>query len=306
VRRNRKQSVAKYAGEKIIMAATDKTAASAPQEPRLVSEFVITLTPFDDREALRLMEARGESMRRLLKKLIPALHLSTALDAGCGVGYFSQMLRECGLEVRGFDGRQQNVWEARARFPEISFATADVEDRASRNLGVFDLVLCFGLLYHLENPLLATRNLHALTGKCLLLESMCVPEDGTAALLREEPRQDNQSLTNVAFYPSEATLIKMLHCAGFRAVYRVLSLPEHEDFRETGTHRRRRTMLLASHFPVDFAGLRLCPETHDRVDPWSKGLRAPVGRLGRARRFLHLSTRRKYFAVAQRARRWFP
>jgi len=288
------------------MAATEKSSRSKQQEPRLISEFVIKLTPFDERDALRLVEARGETMRRLIKKLIPALHLSTALDAGCGVGYFSQMLRECGLQVRGFDGRSQNVAEARARFPEIPFEEGDVENRAIRDFGVFDFVLCFGLLYHLENPLLATRNLHALTGKCLLLESMCVPEATTAALLREEPSQDNQSLTDVAFYPSEATLVKMLYRAGFRVVYRVMSLPEHDDFRETATHQRRRTMLLASHFPLDFAGLRLCPEAHDGYDPWSKGLRAPSGVAGRARRFLSLSTRQKYFAVAQQARRFFP
>ena len=288
------------------MATTERSSRSLEPSPRLISEFFIKLTPFDDRNALRLVEARGETMRRLVKKLIPALRLSTALDAGCGVGFFSQMLRDCGLEVRAFDGRSQNVAEARARFPEIPFEQADVEDPAIRASGVHDLVLCFGLLYHLENPLLAMRNLHALTGKCLLLESMCVPGDQTTTLLREEPRQDDQSLTDVAFYPSEAALAKMLYRAGFRVVYRVASLPEHQDFRESATHRRRRTMLLASHFPVDFAGLRLCPDARDEQDPWSKGVPPPSGLLGRAWRFMRLSPQKKYFSVAQRARRFVP
>ena len=39
-------------------------------------------------------------------------------------------------------------------------------------LGEFDLVLCFGLLYHLENPMRTIRHLRALTGQGLLLESM--------------------------------------------------------------------------------------------------------------------------------------
>jgi tRNA (mo5U34)-methyltransferase len=287
------------------MAGIDKTTADVEQ-PKLVHEFVIHLTPFDQRAALELVEARGETMRRLLAKLIPALQLKTAIDSGCGVGFFSQMLRECGLQVRGFDGRSQNVAEARARFPEIPFEQGDIENVNIRERGVFDLVLCFGLLYHLENPLAAIRNLRALTGKCLLLESMCVPGEKTGALLREEPRQDDQSLTDVAFYPSEATLIKMLYRAGFHVVYRVASLPDHDDFRETATHERRRTMLLASHFPVDFAGLRLCPETHDTVDPWSKILPSPAGTLQRVRWFLALSPRDKYLVLARRVRRKFP
>lgn len=287
------------------MSAIEGTKATRLQ-PRLVSEFVINLTPFDERDALRLVEARGETMRRLLAKLIPAMQLSTALDSGCGVGFFSAMMQECGLQVRGFDGRSKNVAEARARFPEIPFEQADVENIAIRGAGVFDFVLCFGLLYHLENPLLAMRNLRALTGKCLLLESMCLPGEKTEALLREEPKLDNQSLSDVAFYPSEPTLIKMLYRAGFHVVYRVVSLPAHDDFRETATHARRRTMLLASHCPVDFAGLRLCPETHETHDPWSKRSALPSGLGGRARWFLALSKREKYFAVAQRIRRIFP
>ncbi len=71
------------------------------------------------------------------------------------------------------------------------------------------------MLYHLEDPLLAIRHLRALTEKCLLLESMCVPDEKPSMLLREEPREDDQSLTDVAYYPSEDSLIKMLYRAGF-------------------------------------------------------------------------------------------
>jgi FkbM family methyltransferase len=288
------------------MDTIDKLTPVKRDNVRLIREFVLKLTPFDGREALKLVEARGETMRRLLKKLMPALQLSTAVDVGCGVGFFSQMLRECGLQVRGFDGRSQNIAEARARFPDIPFEQGDVESAAIRDSAKFDLVLCFGLLYHLENPLQAMRNLHALTGKCLLLESMCLPGEKTDTLLREEPRLDNQSLTEVAFYPSESALVKMMYRAGFRVVYRLVALPDHDDFRETATHQRRRTMLLASHFPVDFAGLRLCPEPRDLFDPWSKALPPASGVLRKTRRFLSLPGREKYFAAARRVRRFLP
>ncbi len=273
---------------------------------RQTTEITIQLTPFDQREYRRLIEARGETILRVVTRLKPTLELSNAVDAGCGVGFFSQTLAECGLNVCGFDGRGENVMEARRRFPHIPFEQGDIEGRAILELGRFDLVLCFGLLYHLENPLLAVRHLRGLTDKCLLLESMCLPEEKTSMLLREEPSQEDQSLSDVAWYPSEGSLVKMLYRAGFGKVYRVMPLPDHEDFRETTEHARRRTVLLASTEPIDVGGFRLIPEPQTAEDPWAKKLAATASLPERIRRFLASPTRRKYITLANRARRIFP
>ncbi len=276
------------------------------QPIRKTSEITIHLTPFDQKEYRQLIEARGETIRRVVARLKPALDLSRAVDTGCGVGFFSQTLTECGLNVCGFDGRGENVTEARSRFPHIPFEQADIEGKAILELGQFDLVLCFGLLYHLENPLLAVRHLRGLTGKCLLLESMCLPEEKTAMLLREEPNQEDQSLSDVAWYPSEGTLVKMLYRGGFGNVYRVIPLPDHEDFRETTEHARRRTVLLASTEPIDVAGFRLIPEPQAAEDPWAKKPAATATVPERIWRFLASPTRRKYITLANRVRRIFP
>jgi hypothetical protein len=226
--------------------------------------------PFDQLYYQKLIRARGETIRKVLQRLKSLLDISTAVDAGAGVGFFSQTLLDCGLHVCGFDGRAENVDEARKRFPHIPFECADIQDPAILELGKFDLTLCFGLLYHLENPLLAIRHLRTLTEKCLLLESMCVPDEKPSMLLREEPREDDQSLTDVAYYPSEDSLIKMLYRAGFTLVYRVVPLPDHDDFRDTREHRGKRTVLLATAVPIDIAGFRLCIEGHENQDPWTK------------------------------------
>src|SRR6266404_4577737 len=202
-------------------------------------------TVFDQSHYLKLIEARGATIRRLVSQLKPTLELSTALDAGCGVGFFAQILQEAGLEVHAFDGRTENVEQARTRFPGISFAQGDVENPEIRKLGEFDLVLCFGLLYHLENPFSAIRNLRAVTRKGLLLESMCFPDEEPWMLLREESSLEDQSLWTLAFYATEGCLVKMLYRAGLAAVYRVAALPDHDDFRETSKHARRRTILFA-------------------------------------------------------------
>src|SRR3984885_5047642 len=79
----------------------------------------LTLTPFDTRHYLDLIRARGATIRRVVAALKPALGLRNALDAGCGVGFFAETLAGLGLETRGFDGRLENVVEARKRFPKI-------------------------------------------------------------------------------------------------------------------------------------------------------------------------------------------
>ncbi len=270
------------------------------------SEITIKLSPFDQKEYRKLIEARGETLRSVMRKLKPTLGLSNAVDAGCGVGFFSQMLADCGLNACGFDGRMENVAEARNRFPQIPFEQADIEDGAIVQLGSFDLVLCFGLLYHLENPVRAIRHLRAMAGKCLLLESMCLAEERSSMLLREEPRQEDQSLTDMACYASEGSLVKMLYRAGFTAVYRVTPLPEHDDFRETPEHARRRTVLLASLAPIDVAGFRLLPEPREQEDPWAKKPATADTLPRRIRRFLASPARRKYITLANRARRIFP
>ena len=273
---------------------------------RQTKEITIHLTPFDQREYRQLIDARGETIKRVVTRLKPALRLSNAVDAGCGVGFFSQMLEECNMNVCGFDGREENVAEARRRFPQIPFEQGDIEERTILQLGRFDLVLCFGLLYHLENPLLAIRNLRGLTEKCLLLESMCLPEGKNSMLLREEPGQEDQSLGKVACYPSESSLVKMLYRAGFGTVYRVMPQPDHEDFRETAEHARRRTVLLASAVPIDIVGFRLIPEPQETEDPWRKKSAATATLPQRIGRSLASRARKKYITLANRVRRIFP
>jgi hypothetical protein len=202
----------------------------------------------------------------------------------------------------------ENVLEARKRFPEVPFEQGDIESPGILAFGEFDLTLCFGLLYHLENPMLAIRHLRALTGKGLLLESMCIPGNSAGMVWREEPAGADQSLTDIALYPSEACLVKMLYRAGFAAVYRVAELPDHDDFRETPLHARRRTVLFATAAPAQVAGFERIDEPRDVADPWSKTATssADVSLPARIWRFLRRPRRVQYISLASRARRVFP
>ncbi len=235
---------------------------------------------FDAPHARLLSERRKEFLNRLLQELRGVLDLKTALDVGCGIRVFSKYLSSLGLKVTSFDARENNIAEARRRCPEVDFHVLDVEDSRIRQLGQFDLVLCFGLLYHLENPFRAVRNLYAVTGKVLIIETMVSPSQSPVATLMSECHGEDQAVHYVAFVPSEACLIKMLYRAGFAQVYNTTELPNHEDYRASFSHQRRRTVLVASKINLGSSLLRWIPEPQPiRPDIWQTRLGFEVQRI---------------------------
>jgi SAM-dependent methyltransferase len=237
-------------------------------------------------------EAKIDFLRRAIAPWKSDLRLRTALDLGCGVGYFSSLLQDLGLQVTAVDARAENIAEARSRFPGIDFRVADAEDASVAGLGTFDLVLCFGLLYHLENPIRAIRNVHALTGKLLLLESMAVDEEQPFFLLLDEPEGEDQSLRAVSCYPSEGAMIKMAYRAGFPHVYRFRELPNHDDFRAATGRTRARTVIAASVPPLGSTLIDIAPEPKPSRDYWTTDPTGITKVLRRLRRKIRQSRNR--------------
>ncbi len=190
---------------------------------------------FDQKHYQAITKSRQAFLEKLLSQPLSHTGISTALDLGCGLGDFSGYLADKGFAVVGVDGRADNVKEAAHRHPSIKFMVADVQE-LNLSLGTFDLVLSFGLLYHLENPFQAVRNTRAATRHIAVIETQVAPESGPIARLRQEATGVDQGLTDVALVPSRAALITMLYRSGFSNVYGTTIVPDHEDF-----HKRRRT-----------------------------------------------------------------
>ncbi len=221
---------------------------------------------FDRPASLAINDARAVTLRALLNQLDPARTWRTALDVGCGVGHFARRLHEWGYRVVAFDGRESNLVEARKRVPAVVFHRFDVEDPQVRQLESFDLVLCFGLLYHLENPFAAVRNLAALTTHALFIETIIAPGDGPTASLVDEFRGEDQGLRHLALIPTQLAFTKMLYRSGFAHVYQVRELPDHDDFRATEHEHQKRTMFVALRQAVNQPGLLPLPDHRER---WS-------------------------------------
>jgi len=223
---------------------------------------------FDAKHYELLNSSRAAVVSQVLSELRDPLNLQTAADVGCGLGFFSGLLRDSGFSVTAIDGRQENVEEAARRFPGVTFKRHDAQDERIRELGTFDLVFCFGLLYHLENPLLAIRHLEAMTGQIIFIEAVVFPGDEPVMALVDEEIHEDQGLNHIAFYPTEACLAKMLYRSGFSRAYAMAAPPQHPDYQATRGSRRVRTMLLGSRERIRSKLLVDLPEPSTPIRPW--------------------------------------
>jgi len=229
---------------------------------RPVSYCVNVPMLFDQPYYIEINMARWAMAETLLRdvQLSCDIELSTCLDVGCGSGWFSERLSEFGLRVEGLDGRLENFKAAMQRVPGIQFHHVDIEsESATSTLRVYDLVFCFGLLYHTENPFRVIRNLRKLTGKLLLMETIVIPGTSPSAWLVSENTNETQGLTYCSLIPTQTCLLKMLECAGFEYVYEYVGPVEHEDFQETEHKHRRRRVFVSSTVPIQHDQLWAAP-----------------------------------------------
>jgi 2-polyprenyl-3-methyl-5-hydroxy-6-metoxy-1,4-benzoquinol methylase len=183
---------------------------------------------FDTREAELLNSARMEH----LDGLGLGLAGKRVLDVGCGVGHLSHYLKSRGCEVVSVDGRAENIEALREKYPDLEQAfVADVESSKLSDPGEFDVVLAYGLLYHLENPIRALRNMASSCKDMLLIETMVCDSDLPLMLLDDETKTYSQALRGLGSRPSPSFVAHALNRIGFEHIYTPRSVPDHRDFR---------------------------------------------------------------------------
>jgi SAM-dependent methyltransferase len=76
-------------------------------------------------------------------------------DVGCGSGREVAWLNANGFPAAGFDASEGLLKEARARYPDFTFAHAELPDLRGIAAGSFDNVLCETVIMHLAPALIA-------------------------------------------------------------------------------------------------------------------------------------------------------
>ena len=209
-----------------------------------------------------------EARLRHLSTLSLSLEGKSVIDVGCGIGRLSEFFVERGCDVMCIDGRRENIEELRRLYPGRRAEVVDVESDELLSLGVFDVVFCYGLLYHLADPLGFIRRASAICGKLLLIETCVADATEPVVLLLRDRDDPTMALNSIASRPSPAYVAACLRMAGIDHVYSPATLPDHEDFRyrRLGTFgylrmgKPLRDIFIASREPLDDPELLPLPD----------------------------------------------
>ncbi len=182
----------------------------------------------------------------------------SVMEVGAGIGDHSHYYIDRGCTVTITEARATNLSYLRSRYPHHDVRYLDLESPgADCANGPFDVVHCYGVLYHLSKPREALEYLGRNTRRILLLETCVSFGDEEAIHLTREPQSDpSQACSGTGCRPTRAWLYKELERL-FEHVYLPTTQPWHEEFPLDWTapqaHRARlqRAIFVASRERLD-------------------------------------------------------
>jgi SAM-dependent methyltransferase len=154
----------------------------------------------------------------------------TVLEVGAGAGDHTHFFTDRGCRVTVTEGRAENLDILRTRYPELAVVELDMEKPNMAGDEKFDIVYCYGLLYHVNSP---ARAIEFLAGKCrgMLLIETCVSfgSDLNVNLCEEDPENPTQALSGKGCRPTRPWVIAELR-KYFGFAYITRTQPWLEDF----------------------------------------------------------------------------
>jgi len=136
-------------------------------------------------------EVIGENRRTVaIKSLVHRFHGErdlSVLDLGALEGGLSLEMAREGWNAVGVEGRDANFRKAQLiasyyALPNLRFVHKDVKELSPERDGTFDVILCCGLLYHLDEPIAHLRQLSSLLADdgLLFLDTHVAPDEHAA------------------------------------------------------------------------------------------------------------------------------
>jgi tRNA (mo5U34)-methyltransferase len=220
-------------------ATVSGTASAAPAlDHRPASPAAISFHDFHSNPYLRINQRRLEHLASLRLPLSD----QRVLELGAGIGDLSTFFLDRGNEVTSVEARPENIECMRgniaayygARASEVTqrhrVIRLDLDKDDATSLGQFDVVHCYGILYHLRDPLRLIR-LMDVTCRGLCLVETCVSLGAEAAInpTPEDASQVSQAFDGTGCRPTRAWILDVLRQA-FPHVYVPTTQPNHEEF----------------------------------------------------------------------------
>ena len=210
-------------------------------------------------------QARLKHLAQIVKDVPIELRGKRVLEVGSGPGDHTGFFLERGCTVVSVDSRAECCKAVRARHGNEAHVV-DMNNPDLARFGTFDVVYCYGLLYHLENPRQAIVEMDKVCTSTLLLET-CVAHAPTldALNITAEANDATQSSTGRGCRPDRRWLFSEL-CEHFAHVYQTRSQPRHREFPTDWTlpptGLLSRVVYIASRMSLDER--HLSPEVLDR------------------------------------------
>lgn len=228
------------------MAQTELSKEEIESEIRRLAPFLHNIElPYGLRTYLPDLSRREVERTRLqslVKHIWPSLLANCGgslvgklvLDVACGCGGFSVEAAKSGAEyVLGIDVvekylEQANFIKRALGLKTVDFKKMAVEELNGETLGEYDVTFCLGILYHLENPVLAMKNISSVTRQLMVVDThldrrwfdrlprwtMNFPDiastdsiDASTSLWRQERVCE--------FFPNERAVVELLQFVGF-------------------------------------------------------------------------------------------
>jgi len=150
-----------------------------------------------------------------------------------------------------------NRWSGNKRSGKLAPAfVADVEDPSSHErLGTFDVVFCYGLLYHLGKPAECIAGMAQMCKGLFLLETRVSPHDNGKANVGREKAGAEKALHGHCCRPARDWIMGQLKTQ-FSHVYVTRQQPNHAFFPiKWPGGKLSRAVFVASHGPLDLLTL---------------------------------------------------
>ena len=186
------------------------------------SPFWVFLEP----EALRINKARQEHLASLQLDIVN----KRVLEVGAGIGLHTGFFEERGCDVVSTDGSAINVAEMMRRYPHRKLGVLDLDRAAELSaLGMFDLVYCYGTLYHLSDPEGALARLATICDGQILIETLVLRGKHPECHFALDPPSPNQSIHRIGTRPTRPWVMESLR-RNFGYSYSTLDQPDYPDF----------------------------------------------------------------------------
>ena len=209
-----------------------------------------------------------------LNSLGLALSHCRVLELGSGPGDHTAFYVDRHCSIVSVDARQECIDVLTRRFPGVQTQVCDLNSPDPLlHLGAFDVLHCYGVLYHLEDPLRLLEYMGKACTGFTIVETCVNPKKDSGVEIVDEIREDyTQSWTGRGCRPTREWIFRVLNQV-FPFVYHTRTQPAHPEFPLDWNDLAGAPALIRSVFVASKQELRLPQlssallDTQTRFDP---------------------------------------